>query len=48
LAEAPSAGEPVLTYDMSSRGAQEYLALVNEIVDHEEKTRITQENFINL
>jgi len=48
LAEAPSAGEPVLTYDVNCRGAQEYLALINEIIEHEEKNRITQENIINL
>jgi chromosome partitioning protein len=48
LAEAPSAGEPVLTYDVNSRGAQEYLALINEIIEHEEKSRITQEDIINL
>lgn len=48
LAEAPSAGEPVLAYDVNSRGAQEYLALINEIIEHEEKSRITQEDIINL
>jgi chromosome partitioning protein len=48
LAEAPSAGEPVLAYDVKSRGAQEYLALINEIIEYEEKSRITQENIVNL
>ncbi len=32
LAEAPSAGEPVLTYDPKSRGAVEYIALAEEIM----------------
>ena len=32
LAEAPSAGEPVLTYDPASRGAEEYKGLAEEIL----------------
>jgi len=32
LAEAPSAGEPVLTYDPACRGAVEYKALAEEII----------------
>jgi len=32
LAEAPSAGEPVLTYDPKSRGTVEYIALAEEIM----------------
>jgi chromosome partitioning protein len=32
LAEAPSAGEPVLTYDPRSRGAEDYVALAEEIL----------------
>lgn len=32
LAEAPSAGEPVLTYDPKSKGALEYTALAQEII----------------
>lgn len=35
LAEAPSAGESVLTYSPESRGAAEYLALVDEICRRE-------------
>jgi len=35
LAEAPSAGESVLTYSPESRGAAEYVALVEEIFSHE-------------
>jgi len=33
LAEAPSAGEPILTYDPKSRGAIEYEALAEEIIN---------------
>ncbi|MBN2138924.1 MAG: AAA family ATPase [Sedimentisphaerales bacterium] len=33
LAEAPSAGEPVLTYDPKSKGAVEYRALAEEIIE---------------
>lgn len=32
LAEAPSHGEPILTYDKSSRGALAYLALAGEVL----------------
>jgi nitrogenase subunit NifH len=33
LAEAPSAGEPVLTYAPKSRGTEEYRALADEIIN---------------
>ena len=33
LAEAPSYGKPVITFDRSSRGAQAYMALAQEILD---------------
>lgn len=36
LAEAPSHGMPVLTYDKTSRGAQAYLALAGEILNRED------------
>lgn len=36
LAEAPSYGKPVITYDMESKGAQAYLALAGEILRREE------------
>ncbi len=41
LAEAPSAGEPVLTYDSRCKGAQEYMALAKEIIS-EKVTNETQ------
>ncbi len=37
LAEAPSAGEPIITYAPESRGAEEYIALAKEILDSENK-----------
>ena len=35
LAEAPSFGKPVITYDVQSKGAQAYLALAGEILRRE-------------
>jgi len=37
LAEAPSFGKPILTYDPRSRGAESYIKLAKEILDHEQK-----------
>ncbi len=34
LAEAPSHGKPALVYDVRSRGAESYLQLAKEIMDH--------------
>ncbi len=36
LAEAPSHGKPVISYDMQSRGAQAYLALAGEMLRRDE------------
>ncbi|MDH5665890.1 MAG: ParA family protein, partial [Nitrosopumilus sp.] len=36
LAEAPSHGMPVITYDKTSKGAQAYLALAGEILRRDE------------
>ncbi len=47
LAEAPSAGQSVLTYDRSCRGAQEYMALAEEL-SYENKARITEENLVHI
>ena len=35
LAEAPSHGKPILTYDLRSRGAESYIKLAKEILAHE-------------
>jgi chromosome partitioning protein len=35
LAEAPSHGKPVILYDIRSKGAQSYLELAKEIMEHE-------------
>lgn len=36
LAEAPSFGKPILTYDPRSKGAESYIKLAKEILDHEQ------------
>jgi chromosome partitioning protein len=37
LAEAPSFGKPILTYDPRSKGAESYIQLAKELLDHEQK-----------
>ena len=37
LGEAPSHGKPVILYDITSRGAQSYLALAKEVLRNEKK-----------
>ena len=39
LAEAPSHGMPILAYDLRSRGAESYIQLAKEILDHEQARR---------
>lgn len=39
LAEAPSFGKPIISYDVSSVGAQAYLGVVSEIISHTESSR---------
>ena len=34
LGEAPSFGKPVILYDANSTGAQNYMALIGELLDH--------------
>jgi chromosome partitioning protein len=36
LAEAPSFGKPILSYDIRSRGAESYIELAKEILAHEQ------------
>jgi chromosome partitioning protein len=40
LAEAPSYGQPILSYDKSSKGAQAYLALAKEMIARHKKQGI--------
>jgi chromosome partitioning protein len=42
LAEAPSYGKPILSYDVRSRGAESYIQLAKEILAHGKGTRQTQ------
>jgi chromosome partitioning protein len=35
LGEAPSFGKPIIVYDMTSKGAQDYTQLAGEVIDHE-------------
>ena len=42
LAEAPSFGQPIITYDPRSRGAESYIKLAKEILDHEQSGRFAQ------
>jgi len=37
LAEAPSFGQPVILYDIKSKGADSYIKLAREILNHEKK-----------
>jgi chromosome partitioning protein len=42
LAEAPSFGKPILAYDPRSRGAESYIKLAKEILDHEQTGNIAK------
>jgi chromosome partitioning protein len=42
LAEAPSFGKPILGYDPRSKGAESYIQLAKEILDHDQKRKSTQ------
>lgn len=37
LAEAPSFGKPIVTYDIRSKGAESYIRLAKEILNHEKE-----------
>ena len=39
LAEAPSYGKPILTYDPRSRGAESYIKLAKEILENEHRNQ---------
>jgi len=42
LAEAPSFGKPILSYDPRSKGAESYIQLAKEILDHEQNRKSAQ------
>jgi chromosome partitioning protein len=42
LAEAPSFGKPILAYDPRSKGAESYVQLAKEILDHEQNRKSAQ------
>ena len=42
LAEAPSFGKPILAYDPRSRGAESYIKLAKEILDHEQTRHVAK------
>jgi chromosome partitioning protein len=42
LAEAPSFGKPIISYDVRSRGAESYIQLAKEILAHEQAARSSQ------
>jgi chromosome partitioning protein len=42
LAEAPSFGKPIIAYDPRSRGAESYIQLAKEILDHEQNRKSAQ------
>ena len=44
LAEAPSFGKPILSYDLRSRGAESYIRLAKEILAHEQNARETAQS----
>ena len=37
LAEAPSHGKPIILYDIKSRGAESYLQLAKEVINHDKR-----------
>jgi chromosome partitioning protein len=43
ISEAPSVGKPVILYDAQSKGSMNYLNLAKEILQKNNKTKITQE-----
>ncbi|HBY63647.1 MAG TPA: chromosome partitioning protein ParA [Solibacterales bacterium] len=44
LAEAPSHGKPILSYDVRSRGAESYIKLAKEILENEQASRRTAQS----
>jgi chromosome partitioning protein len=48
LAEAPSAGQSVITYDPHCKGAEEYRALAKEVCDVETQRRTTEKSVLHI
>jgi chromosome partitioning protein len=48
LAEAPSAGQPVITYDPGCKGADEYRALAREVCDVEIQRRTAEKSVLHI
>ena len=48
LAEAPSAGQTVITYAPACKGAVEYMSLANEVCNNENEIRTTEKSLINI
>ncbi|HSV27816.1 MAG TPA: AAA family ATPase [Sedimentisphaerales bacterium] len=48
LAEAPSAGQPITTYDPRCKGADEYRALAREVCDVETQRRTTEKGVLHI
>ena len=48
LAEAPSAGESVMTYDRNCQGAKEHIELADEVCGHEAQSGIAQTSFVHI
>jgi len=48
LSEAPSYGVPALEYDVSSKGAQSYLALARELLQNNNMTKIDHKEIVEL
>lgn len=46
ISEAPSVGKPVILYDAQSKGSMNYLNLAKEVLQKNNKTRISQEERI--
>ena len=47
LAEAPSHGKPIVTYDVRSRGAESYIQLAKEILDRDHaNTKIRAKHWV--